>query len=165
MYVVLYSFFGEIAKKGTSTERIIANYDAKFPICHLGSDVPTSATVNYVFLPDEAVVFYVYGDCDVAVAEYSEPFDLGDIDNLEGIQARAKANWTQNQRNNRNKSLRPAKLNSKSQQLKSQNHMRDGSDMDPEAEAFFKKYLEDQEKQKGKGDKKKQQGNDGAIKK
>ncbi|KAA6358898.1 MAG: hypothetical protein EZS28_045575, partial [Streblomastix strix] len=24
------------------------------------------------------------------------------------------------------------------------------SDMDPEAEAFFKKYLEDQEKQKGK---------------
>jgi hypothetical protein len=35
-------------------------------------------------LPDEAVVFYVYGDCDVAVTGYSEPFDLGDIDDLEG---------------------------------------------------------------------------------
>ncbi|KAA6396147.1 MAG: hypothetical protein EZS28_008327 [Streblomastix strix] len=102
MYVVLYSFFGEIAKKVTSTERIIADNEyvhliqccltgigsgfahlsvvkesAKFPIFHLGSGAPTSVTVNYIFLPDEAVVFYADGDCDVAVTGYSEPFDLG----------------------------------------------------------------------------------------
>ncbi|KAA6386720.1 MAG: hypothetical protein EZS28_017754, partial [Streblomastix strix] len=83
MYVALYSFFGEIAKKGTSTERIIADNEcahltqccltgtgsgfahlsvvkdsAKFPICHLGGGAPTSVTVNYVFFPDETVVFY-----------------------------------------------------------------------------------------------------------
>ncbi|KAA6366557.1 MAG: hypothetical protein EZS28_037916 [Streblomastix strix] len=57
------------------------------PICCKGQrEVPhlpsrrlcaASVTVNYVFLPDETVLFYVYGDCDVAVTGYSEPFDLG----------------------------------------------------------------------------------------
>ncbi|KAA6377820.1 MAG: hypothetical protein EZS28_026653 [Streblomastix strix] len=109
MYVALYSFFVEIAKKGTSTERIIADNEyahlaqccltgtgaefthlsvvkdsAKLPICHLISCAPTSVTVNYVFLPDEAVVFQADGDCDVTVTEYSESFDLGDIDDIEG---------------------------------------------------------------------------------
>ncbi|KAA6365808.1 MAG: hypothetical protein EZS28_038665 [Streblomastix strix] len=66
------------------THLSVVRDSAKFPICHLGGCAPTSATVNYVFLPDEAVVFYVDGNCDVAVTGYSKPFDLGDIDDLEG---------------------------------------------------------------------------------